>query len=64
MVWLRTTLIQVRRIPQRGQSRQGTGTEASDAPVVSGGGEASEREEESGHNTALTRRGLSVVLLS
>ena len=63
MVWLRTTLSQVRRMLRRGQSRQRTGAEASDALVVSGG-EESEREEESGDNTALTRRGLSVVLLS
>jgi hypothetical protein len=51
-------------MPQRGQSRQSTRAEASDALIVSGGGEESEREEESGHNTALTRRGFSVVLLS
>ena len=63
VVWLRTTLSQVRRRPQRGQSRQSTGAEASGALVVSVG-EASGGEEESGHNTALTRRGFSVVLLS
>ena len=64
MVWLRTTLSQVRRMPQRGQSRHSTGAEGSAAEAVSGGGEESEREEESGRNTALTRRGFSVVLLS
>ncbi|GHO90752.1 hypothetical protein KSF_008000 [Reticulibacter mediterranei] len=64
MVWLRTTLIQVRRIPQRGQSRQSTGAEGGGTETESGGGEESKREEKSGHNTALTRRGLSVVLLS
>jgi hypothetical protein len=64
MVWLRITLSQVRRMPQRGQSRQSTGAEGSGAKAVSGGGEVSEREEERGQSTALTRRGLSVVLLS
>jgi hypothetical protein len=64
MVWLRTTLSQVRRMPQRGQSRQNTGAEASDVLLVSGGGEESKREGEGGHNTALTRRGLIVVVLS
>lgn len=64
MVWLRTSFIQVRRMPQRGQSRQSTGAEGSEAEAVSGGGEESEGEVESGHKTALTRRGLSVVLLS
>ncbi len=64
MVWLRTTLSQVRRMSQRGQSFHNTGAEGSSARAVSGGGEASESEEESGHNTALTRRGLIVLLLS
>ena len=64
MVWLRTTLSQVRRMPQRGQSRQSTGAEGGRAGVGAGGGEEAEREEESGQSTALTRRGLSVVLLS
>ena len=64
MVWLRTTLSQVRRMPQRGQSRQSTGAESSEAEAVSGGGEESEGEVESGHSTALTRRGLIVLLLS
>jgi hypothetical protein len=64
MVWLRTILIQVRRIPQRGQSRHSTGAEGSGVGAGSGGGEESEREALSGHNTALTRRGFSVVLLS
>jgi hypothetical protein len=49
---------------QRGQSRQSTGAEEGGALAGSGGGEGSAREEESGHRTALTRRGLSVVLLS
>ncbi|MBO0784099.1 MAG: hypothetical protein J2P37_35280 [Ktedonobacteraceae bacterium] len=56
MVWLRTTFSQVRRMPQCGQLRQSTGAEASDALVVSGDGKESERGDESGHNTALTRR--------
>jgi hypothetical protein len=67
MVWLRTTLSQVRRMPQRGQSFHSTGAEGSGARAVSegsGGGEASEGEEESGQSTALTRRGLMVMLLS
>ncbi len=51
-------------MPQRGQSRQSTGAGASGALTVSGGGEESKREEESGHSTALTRRGFRVVLLS
>jgi hypothetical protein len=36
----------------------------SGALTVSGGGEAPESEEESGHSTALTRRGFRVVLLT
>ena len=50
-------------MPQRGQSRQRTGAEAN-GDLVSGGGDESEREAPSGHSTALTRRALSVVLLS
>ncbi len=64
MVWLRTTLSQVRRMSQRGQSRQSTGSEASDGLVESREGEVSGGEGESGFSTALTRRGFSVVLLS
>jgi hypothetical protein len=64
MVWLRTTLPPGPPEPQRGQSRHSTGTEGSGARAVSGGGEASESKEESGHSTALTRRGFRVVLLS
>jgi hypothetical protein len=51
-------------MPQRDQSRHSTGAEDSGAEAVSGGGEESEGEVESGQSTALTRRGLSVVLLS
>ena len=51
-------------MPQRGQSRQSTGAEGGATEAVSGGGEESESEEESGLNTALTSRGFSVVLLS
>jgi len=61
MVWLRITLSQIRRMPQRGQSRHSTGAEGSGAEAVSGG-EESEGEVESGQSTALTRRGLSVLL--
>ncbi len=41
MVWLRTTFSQVRRMPQRGQSRQSTGAEGRRAGAESGGGEES-----------------------
>ena len=58
MVWLRTTLSQVRRMPQRGQSFHNTGARGSGLGAFVRVGEASEREEESGHNTALTRRAL------
>jgi hypothetical protein len=51
-------------MPQRGQSRHSTGAEGREAEAVSGGGEESEEEVESGHSTALTRRGLIVLLLS
>jgi hypothetical protein len=54
-VWVQITLSQVRRMPQRGQSRQSTGTAGSGALTVSGEGEASKNEEESGHNTELTQ---------
>jgi len=64
IVWPRTTLIQVRRMLQRGQSRQSTGAEARGVLAISEGGEESERGALSGHTTALTRRGFSVVLLS
>ena len=64
VVWLRIPLSQVRQMPQRGQSRQRTGAEANGALAVSGGGDESEREAPSGNSTALTRRGLNVVLLS
>jgi hypothetical protein len=64
MAWLRTTLSQVRRMPQRGQSRHNTGAEGSGAGAESGGGAESEREALSGHSTALTRRGFRAVLLS
>lgn len=64
MVWLRTTLSQVRRMPQRDQSRHSTGAEGGGAGAESGGGEESGREALSGQSTALTRRGFRVVLLS
>lgn len=64
IVWLRTTFSQVRRMPQRDQSRQNTEAEAHGELASAVGGDESEREEESGQSTALTRRGLSVVLLS
>ena len=63
MLWLRTTLSQVRRMLQRGQSCQSTGAEGSGTGAEVGG-EESEREVVSGHTTALTRRGFSVVPLS
>lgn len=63
-VWLRTTLSQARRMPQRGQSFQRTGAEEALEALFASGGEASVREALGGHSTALTRRGLCVVLLS
>ena len=64
MVWLRMTLSQVRRMPQRGQSRQSTGAEACGVLAGAVGGKKSEGGGVSGHTTALTRRGLSVGPLS
>ena len=60
---LRTSFIQARRMRQRGQSFHNTEARGGEGGTVSRGGETSE-EEESGHNTALTRRGLIVALLS
>ena len=62
--WERTTLSQVRRMWQRGQSRQRTGQQ-----LMEGGGartDAAEKTwvEEIGQNTALTRRGFFVSMLS
>ena len=42
-------------MPQRGQSRQSTGAKARGELAGEVGGEASEREEESGQRTALIR---------
>lgn len=63
-VSLRTTFSHARRMPQRGQSFHSTGERGSGTGASVGGGEETTMEEESGHNTALTRRGLIVVLLS
>lgn len=63
-VWLRILLSQARRMPQRGQSFQRTGARGSTSGTVRFGGEESERAALCGHSTALTRRGLRVVLLS
>jgi len=63
MVWLRTTLSQVRRMLHRGQSRQSTGARGSGGPSEHMEEQVGS-EESIGHNTALTRRGFSVVLLS
>jgi len=62
-VSLRTTLSHARRMPQRGQSFHNTGARGSGAGALVHVGEQSEGEE-SGHNTALTRRGLLLELLS
>lgn len=64
MVSLRTTFSHLRRMAHRGQSFQRTGVQggAGGASVCAEG--QSGDEESSGHNTALTRRGLIVVLLS
>ena len=63
-VWERTTLSQVRRMWQRGQSLQSTGQQ----PVDGGGARTAVEErtwvEEIGQNTALTRRGFFVSMLS
>ncbi len=62
--WERTTFSQVRRMWQRGQSRQSTGQQ----PVDAGGARTAVEErtwvEEIGQNTALTRRGFFVSMLS
>jgi hypothetical protein len=63
-VSLRSSLSHARRMRQRGQSFHTTGARGSGWDVSEGVGEEAEREEASGHNTALTRRGLIVVLLS
>jgi hypothetical protein len=62
--WLRITLSQARRMPQRGQSFHSTGARGRGWSTASGGEETGEGEEASGQSTTLTRRGLSVVLLS
>lgn len=64
IVWLRTTFSQVSWMPQSGQSRQSTEAEARGELASAVGGDESTREEECGKTTALTRRGLSEVLLS
>ena len=62
--WERTTFSQVRRMWQRGQSLQSTGPQ----PVDVGGARTAVEErtwvEEIGQNTALTRRGFFVSMLS
>jgi hypothetical protein len=63
-VSLRSSLSHCRRMRQRGQSFHMTGARGSGWDVSEGIGEEAERGESSGHNTALTRRGLIVVLLS
>ena len=60
-VSLRTTLSHPRQMPQRGQSFHCTGTRGSGAGVSVGVGGAAEREEESGHNTALTKPRLETL---
>ena len=64
MVSLRTTLSHSRRMLQRGQSFHCTVARGGGRGASTGGGEEVEGEEESGHSTALTRRGLIVALLS
>ena len=63
-VWLRTILSHVRRMLHRGQSFQSTGARGSGAGGSVRIGEIFKGEEESGHNTALTRRGLTQEELS
>lgn len=64
MVSLRTTLSHPRRMLQRGQSFHCTVARGGGRGASTGGGEEVEGEEESGHSTALTRRGFIVALLS
>jgi len=59
----RMTLSHSRRMRQRGQSLYITGAKGSGEAMFSRGGEAG-RGEESGQNTALTRRGLTASQLS
>ena len=58
------TFSQTRQIRQRGQSFHTTGARGSGTCASSPGGEEAEGAASSGHNTALTRRGLIVALLS
>jgi hypothetical protein len=51
-------------MPQRDQSFHSIGARGSGAGAFVGVGEEVEREDSSGQNTALTRRGLIVALLS
>ena len=60
----RTTLSHPRRMQQRGQSFQSTGARGSGAGASGHVGEEAGGETESGHNTALTRRGLQLSGLS
>ncbi len=63
-VWLRTTPSHPRRMLQRDPSFHSTGARGSGASASVGVGEESKRWEESGHDTALTRRGLTLEELS
>lgn len=63
-VSLRTTFSHLRRMSHRGQSFQRTGARGGEAGASVRVGEKAEQEDSSGHNTALTRRGLIVSLLS
>ena len=63
-VSLRSTFTQVRRIRQRGQSLHNRGKSGGDSGASSRGKGETEGSVECGQNTALTRRGLRVELLS
>lgn len=63
-VSLRITFSHLRRMAQRGQSFQRTGAQGGARSVSACAEEQAGGEESSGHNTALTRRGLIVVLFS
>src|SRR5579883_2230572 len=63
-VSLRMTLSQARRMPQRGQSFHSSAARGKAAGGSCRGGEASEGTDSRGHNTALTRRGLTLSLRS
>lgn len=63
-VSLRTTFSHLRRMAHRGQSFQRTGAQGRAAGTLTWAGARIGGEDSSGQNTALTRRGLIISLLS